>query len=190
MVARWPLVGLLLVGNAAHADDRGGALDVILEGGALADPGPSHGVVGVAPIAQLVAVGRWRVGPRIALSAGLTGLPVPEVFALGALGRVELLPVTSDPLVFAIILGVRGLAVQSVGCVVVGLAVGEPCNPPLAEAGGALGELGVSLRTARHGGYRIGATLSALAGFLVPYGSTSVPAGPYLGGSLGIVVTF
>ncbi len=172
-------IAVVLCAGVANADDRGGAFDILLEGGALANaPQPS---ASVAPIAHIVGLGRARPGAHIALTGGLSALPVPEVFALGALGRIEWLPLSEDPSLLSIFAGTRLMILQPI-C--------TTQSTTCAEATGIFGEIGFGLRTRRLSGYRIGLEVSALAGSLAPYGDDHSLHDFDYGGVAGLAVTF
>lgn len=172
-------LAVLACASVASADDRGGAFDVLLEGGALANaPQPT---ASIAPIAHIVGIGRARPGVHIALTGGLSALPVPQIFALGALGRVEWLPLSEDPSIFSIFAGTRLMILQPI-CTTQSTTCGE--------ATGIFGEIGFGLRTRRTSGYRIGLEVSALAGSLAPYGDDHSLHDFYYGGVAGVAVTF
>jgi hypothetical protein len=181
------LVGLAIVLASAGAwaeDERGGAFDLVLEGGALG--GARGAPSSFTPIAQADVLGRARVAKHLALTGGLSALPVPQVFALGAIGRLEWLPLDAEPLMFSAFVGSRLLVVQPI-CVV---TTTSTCATDLGEGGGVLGEIGVAFRTARLSGYRAGVSLSAVAGVVAPYDDVQSLRALYVGGIAGLAVTF
>ena len=179
------MLGLLLVAQPAGADDRGGNLDVVVEGGALSAT-TQGSLLGVAPVAQVAGLGRALLTKHIAVAGGLSTLPAPEVFALGAIGRFEWLPLASDPLAFEVFAGSRLLIVQPMLCS--GPTI--TCSWPPIEAAGILGEVGAEVRTCRMSGYRFGIVLSALAGPMSPYGQDHSLRDLYVGGIAGLATTF
>ncbi len=177
-------VALLVPVSAFGEDERGGGFDLLLEGGALAGV---HGApLSFAPVAQVDLLGRARVAKHLALTGGISALPVPDVFSLGAIGRLEWLPLDDEPLVFSVFAGTRLLVLQPF-CVV---TTTSTCSTEFGEAGGLLGEVGVALRTTRLSGYRFGLTLSAVAGVVAPYDDAQSLRAFYVGGIAGLGVTF
>jgi len=183
----WVAAALVFATVSARADDRGGFFDLVAEGGALAG---TRGE-GLTPIAQIDVLGRARVARHLALTGGITTLPVPEIFAIGALGRIEWLPFDfdGDPMTFGAFAGSRLLVVQSLECVA--FAASTCSTTGLLASGGILGELGVELRTPRDAGYRFSFALSAVAGVVAPYGEADESLrAVYVGGIAGLGVTF
>lgn len=180
----WVVAALTFAAPAAAEDERGGGFDLVLEGGVLA--GARSEPTTYTPIAQIDVLGRARVAKHVALTGGLSALPVPQVFALGAIGRVEWLPLSDEPLMFSAFVGSRLLVLQPV-CVVSELST---CATALGEAGGILGEVGLAFRTARRSGYRFGLVISAVAGAVAPYDDVQSLRAIYVGGIAGLSVTF
>lgn len=179
------VIALVLVASTSAADDRGGDFDILLEGGPLVSA--TDPVAGIAPVAHVVAMGRARVASHVAITAGLSALPVPDVFALGALGRIEWRPLSGDPNMLSIFAGTRLMILQPIWCAAQN---GFVCSAPLVEASGIFGEIGIGLRAHRSSGYRIGVELSALAGSLAPYGDDHGLHDFYFGGIAGLAITF
>jgi hypothetical protein len=177
----------LLFTVPSSADDRGGDFDVVLEGGALFSPTSSimtGSRFAIAPVGQVVGLARFRFHRHFAFAGGLSALPVPQVTAFGALGRLEWLPLsTSDPLMFEVFTGLRALVVQPITCAP---AMGSTCS--IIEGGGGLAEIGLEVRSPRFSGYRLGFALSGEVGSLTTYSSVLFTL--FAGATAGVVVTF
>jgi hypothetical protein len=148
---------IALAEPSARAEDRGGGFEVFVEGGGLV---AANAVApqGAVPIAQVVAMARLRYRQRLAFAAGLSTCPCQQLTALGVLGHIEWLPLTSNEYSFIAFVGTRVLVVQPL------TTLNPTSDVTFATGGGIVGEIGVELRTHWLGGYRLGANISALAG--------------------------
>ena len=184
------MIAFLCVPIAARAaDERGGNFDIVLEGGVLVGSKSSASDVHIAPLAQVTGMGRYRVAEHLALAGGLSLLPAPNFVTFGLVGHLEWLPLHSEPLSLAIVLGSRLMIVQPLMCLDQSMP-SPPCGPQFSSAGGIVGEIGIAVRSDRLGGYRLGASLSALAGPMTPYGEELTLRDLYVGGLAGLIVTF